>query len=257
METQTITQNTLRIGRFTSSAIAALMTVAKDKIGFGKPALTYIAERNMERRLGRSLSIESNAHALTWGKLVERRAFDLLGIEYRLCSADTIAHEELPNLWSGSPDLVKFDEGKTVVDIKCPITLKSFCQFADCKTIEQIREDHPDGEDYYWQLVSNAILTKSKYAELIVYCPYQSELQAIRDMASNYEGDQNKVAWINWAADADLPYLPDGGYYKNLNTIRFEVPYEDILLLTEKVLAAGRLLIEPFKAKTAEVAAEA
>lgn len=243
--TQTITQNTLRVGRFTSSGIAALLSVAKDKVGFGKPALTYIAEKNMERRLGRSLTIESNAHALTWGRLVEKRAFDLLGTEYKLCSQDTIEHKELGKIWSGSPDLVKYDDGGTVVDIKCPITLKSFCQFADCENIEQIREEHPDGEDYYWQLVSNAILTESQFAELIVYCPYQSELQEIRDMASNYEGDQNKVAWINWSGDMDLPYLPDGGYYKNFHIIRFEVPYNDMLLLTEKVLAAGKLLINP------------
>lgn len=254
MQTQTITQNTLRIGRFTSSAISALMSVSKDKSSFGKPALTYIAEKNMERRLGRSLSIESNARPLTWGKMVERRAFDILGTEYKLCSADTIPHKEHGTIWSGSPDLVKFDEGRTVVDIKCPITLKSFCQFADCTTIDQVREGHPDGDDYYWQLVSNAILTNSKYAELIVYCPYQSELKEIREMASNYEGDQNKVAWINWSGDDDLPYLPDGGYYKNLNVIRFEVPKNDKDLLTEKVLAAGKLLVEFKEIKQPELA---
>jgi hypothetical protein len=267
MQEQAITENKIRVGRFTSSSIAALVGVgkrpmteaelaARPKSGAGskatliedasvltQAALTYIAEKNMERRLGRSLNVESNAHGLTWGKFVERRAFDLLGMEYKLCSADTIAHEEFAEIWSGSPDLVKFDEGGTVVDIKCPITLKSFCQFADCKTMDEVREEHPDGEDYYWQLVSNAILTKSQYAELIVYCPYLSELKEIRDMASNYDGDQNKVAWINWAADADLPYLPDNGYYKNLNVIRFEVPEEDKALLTEKVIAAGKLLV--------------
>lgn len=238
---QTITQNELRIGRFTSSQIAALLSVGKDKVSFGKPALTYIAEKNMERRLGRSLSIESNAHALTWGKLVERRVFDLLGTEYQLTSQDTLPHPEY-DFWSGSPDLIKHDEGQTVVDIKCPITLKSFCQFSDCKTIEEVRENHPSGEDYFWQLVSNGIITGSKYAELIVYCPYQSELSDIRDMASNYDGDQNKVAWINWANDEDLPYLPDGGYYKNLHIIRFEIQEVNKALLTEKVIAASKLL---------------
>lgn len=243
--TQTITQNALRVGRFTSSAIAALMSVSKDKVSFGKPALTYIVEKNMERRLGRSISSESNARALSWGRLVEKRAFDILGTEYKLCSADTIAHPTYGDIWSGSPDLQKFDEGGTVVDIKCPITLKSFCQFADCESMEQIRENHPDGEDYFWQLVSNAILTGSKFAELIVYCPYQSELKELRELAANYDGDQNKVAWINWANDDDMPYLLDGGYYKNLYTFRFEVSEEDNRALTEKVLAAGKMLIEP------------
>lgn len=237
-------ENKYRIGRFTSSGISALMKLAKDGKSFGKPALTYIEEKNMEIKLGRSLTQESNARPTTWGQLVERRAFDLLGTEYKMCSSTTLEHPNLPEYWAGSPDLVKFDEGQTVVDIKCPFTLKSFCQFSDCKNIEEVREEHPDGEDYYWQLVSNAILTESKYAELIVYCPYRSELDAIRDMASNYDGDQNKVAWINWAEDKELPYLLDGGYYKNLNIIRFEVSQEDKDRLTIAVLNASKLLIK-------------
>lgn len=283
-----MTRNILRVGRFTSSKAVKLIgagtremtadelaarpkngkgsktTLIEDASVFTEAALTYIAEKNWERKLGRALECEANARALSWGKLVEKRAFDLLGTEYRLCSADTIAHPEYGDIWSGSPDLQKFDEGGTVVDIKCPITLKSFCQFADCiimkevegvwvidnsieaqaLSIELIREDHPDGEDYYWQLVSNAILTGSKFAELIIYCPYQSELKEIREMASNYDGDQNKVAWINWANDEDIPYLLDGGYYQNLYTFRFEVNEADKKLLTEKVLAAGKMLID-------------
>lgn len=239
---QEITQNKLRVGRFTSSEIYKLLSIAKDGVSFGKPAQTYIEEKNMERRLGRALNVESNARPLTWGNLVERRVFELLGTEYRLCSSETLAHREYGGIWAGSPDLIKYDEGQTVVDIKCPITLKSFCKFADCANIEEIRTNHPDGEDYYWQLISNAIITGSKYAELIVYCPYQSELSAIRDMASNYEGDQNKVAWINWADDSELPYLPDRGYYKNIYTFRFEVSEQDKQLLTDRVIAASKLL---------------
>lgn len=127
-------------------------------------------------------------------------------------------------------------------DIKCPFTLKSFCNFADCKTIEEVREKHDSGENYFWQLVSNAILTGAKWAELIFYVPYQDELSEIRDMASNYEGDQNKVAWIQWATDEDLPYLIKGGHYKNLNVIQFEVTEADKAALTERVIAAGKLL---------------
>lgn len=239
---QEITQNKLRVGRFTSSEIYKLLSIAKDGVSFGKPALTYIEEKNMERRLGRGLNVESNARPLTWGNLVERRVFELLGTEYRLCSSETLPHQQHGYIWAGSPDLIKYDEGQTVVDIKCPITLKSFCKFADCANIEEIRTNHPDGEDYYWQLISNGIITGSKYAELIVYCPYQSELSAIRDMASNYEGDQNKVAWINWADDSELPYLPDEGYYKNLYTFRFEIPEADKQFLTDRVIAASKLL---------------
>jgi hypothetical protein len=232
-----------RVGRFTSSRIGDLMTYAKNGVDFGKPALTYIAEKNMERKLGRSLNIETNSKPTSWGLLLEKRVLeDLLGIDYRPCSKETIEHPDY-DFWAGSPDAEKFDEGKTVVDIKCPFTLKSFCQFADCESIQDIFNNHPDGETYYWQLVSNAILIGAKYAELIIYCPYQSELATIRDMANYYDGDQNKVAWMNWTDDRDMPYLIDGGNYKNVNIFRFEVPEQSKEELTERVIRASKLLV--------------
>lgn len=245
----------IRNGNFTSSEIYRLLSKKKGA------REEYILECNMERNLGRALSKEESAKPLSWGKLVEARAFELLGLEYKLSSQETFTHPRI-KYWAGSPDGNKFDEGKTVIDIKCPITLKSFCQLVDplygkpdaitgLMAMEIIRDEHKDGEKYYWQLVSNAILTDSKYAELIVYVPYKSELNAIRELANNFEGDQNKVAWINWASDEELPYLNDGGYYKNLNIIRFEVPQEDKDLLAETVLKAGKELIETPQLQTA------
>ena len=249
---ETILENTLRIGNFTSSEIVALIKTATDKKSFGKPALTYIDECNMERRLGLPLETEQNARPLTWGKLLEKRVFELLGLEYVLTSTETDQHPVI-DCWAGSKDGEKFDDGKTVIDIKCPITRKSFCELV-CSIydmpfsngldhINYIRDNHKDGEKYYWQLVSNAIINNAKYAELIVYMPYKTELADIRELANNYDGpNQNRFAWINYAEDIELPYLNDDGYYKNLNIIRFEVPYEDKEFLTKRVLEAQKLL---------------
>ena len=216
----------------------------------GKPCIDYISEKNMERRLGRSLTTESNARPLVWGKLCESICFDLLGLEYKLCSQESITHPEI-NYWSGSPDGNKFDDGKTVIDIKCPTTLKSFCQlvqpiydgFTGNEAIEIIRKNHKDGEKYYWQLVSNAILTNSKYAELIVYVPYLSELESIREIVRNYDGNQNPLAWINFSADCELPYILNNSYFHNINIIRFEILESYKILLTQKVIEAGKMLI--------------
>lgn len=242
-----MTKNTARCGNFTSSEIVALTAKDKSGKGFGKPALTYIAECNMERRLGRSLTEEVNARPLTWGKLLESRPFELLGLEYTLTSTDTIVHPSIP-YWAGSPDGGKYSP-RTVIDIKCPITLKSFCQLVDAGLaggLERIREDHKDGDKYYWQLVSNAIITGSDWAELIVYMPYKSELEDIRLMAGNVDADQlSKHYWIAMAGEDDLPYLLDGGIYKNVNVFAFEVPAADKKLLTEAVLKAGEMLISP------------
>jgi hypothetical protein len=146
---------------------------------------------------------------------------------------------------------MKYDADKTVVEQKCPITLKSFCQLVDplyegktgMDAINHIRENHKDGEKYYWQMVSNACITGAKYAELIVYVPYFDELEAVRELVRNTdEGIQSQFAWINFADDRELPYLVEGAYYKNLNVIRFEVPLQDKALLRVKVEIAGKLL---------------
>lgn len=232
--------NFFRIGNITSSEIVAIMSNGKTKGTVGAPALEYINERNLERKLGRSLNTESDARPLVWGKAIESRVFELLGLEYQLVSKETIVNPEIP-YHSGSPDAIKKD---TVIDIKAPNTLKSFCNLVDplykelkgINAMNEIRDNHKDGDKFYWQLVSNAILTNSKYAELIVYVPYLSELMAIRDHARH-------VYWIANATDEELPYLPDGGYFKNLNVIRFEVPECDKESLIERIKLCGNLLI--------------
>ncbi len=242
--------NEIRIGNFTSSEIYKLISEGKQPGTFGKPALTYINECNKERKLKRPLENESNARPLTWGKALESICFAILGTEYELCSQESISHPTI-NFWAGSPEGNKFDDGKTVYDIKCPMTLSSFCDlvgplyenFSGSEAIILIRNNHKDGEKYYWQLVSNGILTDSKFAELIVYVPYKKDLDIIRESVSNMDGNQNPYAWINWATDDELPYLIENGYYKDLNIIRFEIPEEDKQLLTSKIIEAGKLLL--------------
>lgn len=244
-------QNKNRIGNFTSSEIANLMTTDKSGKNFGKPALTYIEEKRMERRLGRSLNTEISSRPTSWGNLVESYAFNLLGrdengnisLKYIPTSKKTILHPEI-DYWSGSPDGIYEDEnGKTVYDLKSPVTLKSFCQLADSKSYQELIDNHKEGETYFWQLVSNAILTNARFAELIIYLPYKKDLEAIRELASNFDGNQNKIAWIGFSEDEDLPYLIEGNYYKHLYIIRFEVTNLMKQQLTSKVIEAGKILL--------------
>lgn len=264
-----------RIGNFTSSEIWKLTTTGrrdmtpqelvdwKNKFpksrvttiedGFGKPALTYIKQKNRERKLGRTLSVDVHARPTSWGNLVEKRVLnDILTTEYRTCSQDTIDHPTIET-WRGSPDAERFIKGfkHAVVDVKCPATLNSFCDFVD--TFEEgglvkFREEHESGEAYYWQLVSNAILLGVTNAELIVYCPYKSELEEIRELASSVDSvDQFKYLWIYNAQDEELPYLNESGYYKNLYMFKFEIPQSDIEFLTNRVIQANEKLIKQIK----------
>ena len=233
-----------RAGNFTSSQISRLMANGKAKGTYGAPYYSYIEEKKMERRLGRNLSDDVFARPTTWGELCEGRVFDLLGEKYTFCSKNTLTHPTI-SCWKGTPDATT---PATVADVKCPKTLKSFCILVDSwKTggINMIRDKHDDGEKFYWQIVSNAILTGSKHGELIVYCPYQSELSLIRDMASNFEGEkQGRFLWIASAYDDELPFVIDGGYYKNLNVMRFEIPEADKEALTIRVEEAAKGLMD-------------
>jgi hypothetical protein len=238
-------------------------TTVEDITALGDAAWTYIQECNTERRLGRCIDREVDAKPLSWGKLNENRVHDLLGTDYQLCSSGTLDHPTIP-YWKGSPDFKRFIEGNVldaVAESKCPITLKSFCQLVDPWYLGSLQgmdfmnalrfgwtdkdgffhKPHKDGEKYYWQIVSNSCLTMAKYAELIVYMPYKKELSEIRSLA---DGDPDYF-WIQWAtSDEKLPYLIDGGFYKNLNVFRFEVPAADKELLFNRVKLAGEKLIE-------------
>jgi len=229
-----------RFGNFSSSEIWKLTTLSRDKKEFGAPAKTYISEKQMEIRLGRGLTVGHNAKETNWGTFLERRAFDLLPLSYKLQSTKRLAHPAISH-WVGIPDvIIKDGEDVVVGDIKCPWTLKGFCSGVDTfGDAEIFKAEYPE---YYWQLVSNCILVGSNKAEIIYYVPYQKELVDIREMAEQYDGDQNKIAFINWASDNDLPYLIEGKHYKNINTFRFEVPQSDIDFLTECVKKAVELL---------------
>ena len=222
-----------REGTFSSSSIYQLVKKGTGNKEFSAPGVKYIKEKSYEIRLQRELSNDHGSRPTMWGKLVEKRAFDLLPMDLKLESKTLYKHPEL--LWTGAPDIVS---DKVSGDIKCPFTMKSFCELVDIidsRSIEVFKAEKPE---YYWQLVSNAILTGLDEALFVVYCPFQYELDGIRDMAENYDGDQNKLAWLGWATDEELPHLVEEGTFDNLNTWEFTIPKEDKDFLTERVRMA-------------------
>jgi len=248
------------------------MTTDRSGKGFGAPAKNYILEKNFERIAGKHISEESNARPLVWGNTLEGILFDMLGIEYTLTSKETLKHPTIAN-WYGSADGTREDKDRAVIDIKCPYTLKSFIQLVlplylgleESLIMDALRHGfvldgkeypaHKSAEQYYWQLVSNACINNTDWAELIVFMPYLSQIKDIKSMA---EGDRN--AYFIWSAeDNELPSIQDGGFLKNINIIRFQVPQADKDLLTSKVQLASEQLIDfkdlvythDFKAATA------
>jgi len=240
--------NKERIGNFTGSEIFVLAKLSS-KGEFLKAALTYIEEKIFERRLGRCIDSESNARPLTWGTLLEQYTFDeKLSTAYSRNSKETMVHPTI-NYWASSIDAYKYDNERAVAEQKCPMTLKSFVKLVQplydgltgMDAMNAIRENHPDGEKFYWQIVSGACVANVDHGELIVYLPYFKDLPAIRELAQ--ETGESKFSWIYHAEDADLPFLLDDGYYKDLNILRFKVPEEDKKHLTACILKAGKILL--------------
>lgn len=225
----------IRAGYFTSSSIWKLMTNDRKGTGIGAPGLTYIEEKRLEKKLGRTLQQDVSPRSASWGTFVQHRVLNtLLGMEYKPTSDKRFAHPTIIN-WNGSPDFLR---GKAVGDVKC-FQLKNFCQTHDAATagINTFKEECPE---IYWQLVSNAILCDKAKLELVLYVPYKEELDAIREEAELDGGYE--FQWIKYAKDDELPYLINGFLYKNLSSFVFDLIQDDKDALIDRVEMANGLL---------------
>lgn len=230
-----------RTASFSSSSIWKLMT--KDKSGkkIGAPGLKYIKQVGYEEKLGRAIQKDFESKETSWGTLVEKRAFKLLPTDYQyVANQGRLVHTQIKK-WTGIPDFLK--DTDTVADCKCPFSLEKFCDKMDALNsgYETFKNEFPED---FWQLVSGTALLRSnsidiKFIEAINYMPYESEIEEIRSSAE----DDSTMKWLTWTSNDGLPWLRDGGYYKNLNVHRFEVKEDDVNALTERVMEAISLLI--------------
>lgn len=217
----------------------------------GTPAVvkTYLAEKNLERRLNNSIETESYSQAMAWGTFLEQRVHELLGMNYILCSDQTSVHNTIKH-WVGSKDfLVK---GVKISELKC-YQLKNFALYTDAilkKDTEFLKSEFPKE---YWQAISNAIIEDVPNAELISYCPFESELPEIIQMALDVTDPSEQWKYRFIYENQNIPHIKDHGFYNNLNRFEFEVPKSDAEFLTERVVEFGKKL-DPFY-KPVEIAA--
>lgn len=219
------------------------VTTIDDPTIFSDTALEYIAEKKIERKIGRPINLEKHSRATLWGHYMEQRVHDMLPTSYRLIGKKTVPHPEIEH-WAGSPD--NDCKAESVVgDIKC-YEPKKFTEYVDCLSLNDIALFKENFPQEYWQLISNSCILGMDNIEAIVYMPYFSELREIREsvMDLDSEEDKRKYGFIAHSHYNELPYLADGCEYKNLNRFRFVAPKEDKDFLTERVIAAGKLLQE-------------
>ena len=235
-----IIMNKERIANVTSSQAYRLISKGRDKVSHGAPFYSYVEEKRIEKRLKRCIDTDVYTQSIMWGNFLERRVHTMLPFEYELMSNETSLHPTIEG-WAGSRDFLI--EGVKISELKC-YQLKKFCLYTDAllsKDIDRIKKDFPEE---YWQAVSSALIANVDTVELMSYCPYQSELEEIREEAANYEGELDlwKIRFIYESEDSALPYLIDGEYYKNLNQFEFKPPKEDFEELERCAKAAINLI---------------
>jgi len=244
MEINTTSMNNEgRAGRFTSSKLFNLVKKGRSE-DFDSKGLKYIQEKAHECRFETTLDTAPYNEAMAWGNLMEQYVYDQLGyniegVDYELASKDTLIHPD-HDFWSGTPDLVKYFNGnlKSISEIKC-YQKRKFGLYVDCmakKDVELFKKEYPQE---YWQIVSNACIMGVDYGEVLAFMPYKSQIDDIRDIVNNMQGDAPwKYRFILEKDVNDLPFLPDDGYYDSVNMFEFEIPFSDKILLTNRVVLA-------------------
>lgn len=240
--------NSNRWGKFTSSNVYKLIKEGRGKEEFSAPGLTYIQEKAIERKMQSCLDGGAHTQSLAWGNFMELMVYSILGVQYQISSKETTLHPKYGKFWSGSKDLFTVNnetgEMESIAEIKC-YQKKNFALYTDCllkKDIELFKNEFPKE---YWQIVSNACLENVEIGEAISYMPYVSEAEEIKQMAFDYDGaDQWKYKFIQDLPVEDLPFIPDGGYYKNINKFAFIVPQEDKDFLETRILLAEEKIKE-------------
>jgi hypothetical protein len=245
-----------RNGNFSSSAIHKLASKGRGNLtleNVGSAFHTYVKEKKREKKLTRSITNTVNTRPLIWGKVFELYIFaKKLDTSFEdMNGVGRLTHSEYDQ-WTGIPDTFRRND-LVVGDIKSPSSLTKFCDLVEHTTegLESFKSNHAD---YYWQLVSNAILTGVDKAELLFYIPCLNELKDIKDFVVNIQEEDLpldlelfQIEWISHEITAYLefskkpnliPYLPDECEYKNFNTFVFDVPQEDKDFLTERVKMA-------------------
>ena len=153
----------------------------------------------------------------------------------------TLVHPKY-DFWSGTPDL------KTPIkvgEIKC-YEPKKFAALSRCLLKKDVELLKSNFKEEYWQVVSNAIILGVDFAEIMAYMPYKSELleiinevQEANFLERNELNPQDYFYWLNEDNIDSLPYLPDDSKASNINKFEFEVPKDDIVFLTERIIMAN------------------
>lgn len=237
-----------RVARLTSSNAYLFIVPGKGEYGFGAGAITYINNKKKELEYGRGITLPINKQDILWGKLWEVWVHWQLGSEYELIIDRTTVHPKY-SFWSGSEDFQVKIDGGCISELKS-YQLSNHYDYVKCLQKECIDTFKKEYASEYWQIISNSCIHGTKYGEAIAFMPTEKNLIEMRQLLeeSDYvekhlKDDPFKYKWV-WDKDLwDLPFIPNHSTFPSIVKFRFEVPDEDKIFLTGKMIKAGKLLL--------------
>lgn len=238
-----------RVARLTSSNASILTVAGNGKYGFGAGAITYINKKKRELRWGRGMDLPVNKWEINWGKLWEIWVHWQLGSEYELIIDQTTVHPKY-SFWSGSEDFQVKIDGGCISELKC-YQMNNHDDYSLCLQKKSIALFRKEFKDEYWQIVSNSCIHNTKYGEAIAFMPTEENLLEMRQLVEetdyvekHLKDDPFKYRFIVDRPLWDLPFIPSHSDIESMTKFTFEVPFEDKLFLTERMIKADKLLNE-------------
>lgn len=240
-----------RVARFTSSKISVLTVLGKGDFGFGAGAITYIKDKIKELQLGRGLTLPVYKKEMIWGKCWEVYVHWQLGLEYKLIIDKTTIHPKYA-FWSGSEDFQVEVDGGCISELKC-YQLSNHYDYAKCLQKGDVETFKKEFKDEYWQIVSNSIIHNTKHGEAIAFMPTELDLIEMRRLLEetdyvekHLKDDPWKYRFIYEEDLYNLAFVPSHSDFPSMVKFRFEVPIEDKVFLTERVLKAKKIFDKYF-----------
>jgi hypothetical protein len=199
---------------------------------------TYAEEIASESYIGRTSKTEVKTRPMLWGSLMEVVLFNKLGMGWTMEHKNTILHKKYGHIWSGTPDLVAEE---ICAEAKC-YEPKKFGLLSLCLSKKKIELVKSKFKEEYWQVVSNAVLTGKKKAMIIAFMPKRKELEEIikkiedTDFLEDNGLKPTDYYFMSKENIESLPYLPDDSPIDSINSFVFDVPEEDIVFMTKRII---------------------
>lgn len=233
-----------RVARITSSKCSLLLVDGNQDFGFGTGAITYLDGKKKELKIGRGIELPVNKWELLWGKMLEPYYYwQLDSKEYEMIIDKTTIHPKYSQ-WSGSQDFNILKDGIKIgiSELKCyqMSNYMAYVEVLQKQNVQVFKKEYPSE---YWQIISNCIINNVTIGEAIAFMPTEEQLIEIRDLLENTDYIEKQLKDDAWKYRQfyekdlwDLPFIPSHSNYPNEVKFRFEVPVEDVILLTKKVI---------------------